>query len=268
MNNLDTMSSNSELYNAIRNNNVRQVHRHIQLFSRDTRFDMGRTMLHVAAFYNRHRIVDILTGDYNITDNITDYQGKTALIVAAKKGYLNIVERLITDININLQDNRGMTPLLEAYKNNDLEMCKCLLRQGADYTKVSRDGFFIPNDIFWQLRGAQILRPITVDVLFARQGQIQRDITIARNTIITPQIEYTRTHVPTHVPTDVPTDVPTHFKNEFIEMAIALKKTCSVCLECFEKDKTIFTTCSHLLCSSCFDDERITKCPLCRVDIK
>jgi len=255
------MSSNSELYNSIRNNNVRQVHRHIQLFSRDTRFNMGRTMLHVAAFYNRHRIVDILTGDYNITDNITDYQGKTALIVAAKKGHLSIVQSLITDFNINLQDNRGMTPLLEAYKNHHLEICKCLIVLGADYTKVSRDGLFIPNHILWQLRGEQILlRPITVDVLFARQGQIQRDITIARNTIITPQIEYTRTHVPT--------DVHTHFKNEFIEMAIALKKTCSVCLECFEKDKTIFTTCSHLLCSSCFEDERITKCPLCRVNIK
>lgn len=260
MNNLDTMSSNSELYNAIRNNNVRQVHRHIQLFSRDTRFDMGRTMLHVAAFYNRHRIVDILTNDYNITDNIKDYEGKTALIVAVKGGHLSIVQRLITDFNINLQDNRGITPLLEAYRCNHMVICEYLLQQGADYTKVSHDGlFFIPTH-----RIQALLRPTTVDVLFARQGQIQRDITIARHTIITPQIEYTRTDVRTHVPTHV----PTHFKNEFIEMAIALKKTCSVCLECFEKDKTIFTTCSHLLCSSCFEDERLTKCPLCRVDIK
>ena len=260
LNNLDTISLTSELFAAIKNNNIRKVHRHVQLFSRNTRFNMGRTMLHVAAFFNRHHIVDVLTQDYNIVDNIKDYQGKTALIVAAKKGHLSIVQRLTTDFNINLQDNRGMTPLLEGYKNNHLEICKCLIVLGADTTKVSYGGFFIPDHVIWRLRGQM---PTPVDILFARQGQIQRNITIARNTIITPQIEYTRTRTAT-----IPVDVPPHFKNEFVEMAIALKKECPICLDCLEKDKTIFTTCSHLLCSSCFGNERLTTCPLCRKDIK
>ncbi len=48
----------------------------------------------------------------------------------------------------------------------------------------------------------------------------------------------------------------------YIEMLIETKKYCSICLEEFEKDKTVLLKCWHPVCLTC--NENIDKCPICR----
>ena len=45
------------------------------------------------------------------------------------------------------------------------------------------------------------------------------------------------------------------------------KWDCPVCLDSLHPKKFTFTNCSHKLCSKCFDDTRISKCPICREDM-
>lgn len=45
------------------------------------------------------------------------------------------------------------------------------------------------------------------------------------------------------------------------------KWDCPVCLDTLNPKKFIFTNCSHKICSKCFNDTRISKCPICREDM-
>jgi len=42
---------------------------------------------------------------------------------------------------------------------------------------------------------------------------------------------------------------------------------CPVCLETLDPKQFTFTNCSHKMCSKCFADTRISKCPICREDM-
>ena len=276
----------SRIYNCVKNGQVDSLRMYLEAYSpEDIRFDVQRTILHVAAFFNKPDIIQ-MSRNYGIVDNVQDMQGKTALLVAASKGHMRCVELLLTNDNIDIRDNRGMTPLLESYKNNHLAITSVLLRAGANYNHVANNSYRIPLGYVSRIlpnarmpRRTPIVRPrervrqsftrVDIDNLFIRQAQRmitqeenrQREIDIFGSFVF---------EVPARpaVPLEPSAEMPAHFKNEFIEMAIALKKSCSICLEPFEKDKTVFTKCSHLLCSGCFQDSRLTKCPLCRIDIK
>jgi len=277
----------SRIYNCVKNGQVDSLRAHLQTHSPvNIRFDFGRTILHVAAFFNKPRIIEMMLDEYRIIDNLRDGQRKTAFIVAASKGHMRCLRLLQTRGNINFADERGMTPLLISYKNDHYEIANYLLRSGADYRYIARDGFRVPNEYVYRImphlrpqpspitRRRSIRRESSsrqaVDDVFARQARIQMDMTMAREilTAYSFGLSVPEPPVTAAVPLEPSAEMPVHFKNEFIEMAIALKKTCSICLEPFEKDKTVFTKCSHLLCSGCFQDPRLTKCPLCRIDIK
>ena len=72
----------------------------------------------------------ILAGAYvNTTDNI----GNTALMLASKNSYKDIVEMLIkTGANVNATDNSGNTALMWASKNGHKDIAKILLQARAD----------------------------------------------------------------------------------------------------------------------------------------
>lgn len=42
---------------------------------------------------------------------------------------------------------------------------------------------------------------------------------------------------------------------------------CPVCLDTLNPNEFTFTKCSHKICSKCFSDTRISKCPICREDM-
>jgi ankyrin repeat protein len=62
--------------------------------------------------------------------NIMDDDGETALIVASKKGHLEVVRALLDhdDVDVNIEDNDGCTAL-DVARNNDNQDVAHLLEE-------------------------------------------------------------------------------------------------------------------------------------------
>ncbi|XP_053402655.1 ankyrin repeat domain-containing protein 27-like [Mercenaria mercenaria] len=91
------------------------------------RDDMGRTALHIAAFYGQGALIDILAKHGCLTD-ATDYLGCTPLHLAAQKGFQNIILLLVHfGADIGAKDNEGNTPLHLCAKNGHEDCVKAIL---------------------------------------------------------------------------------------------------------------------------------------------
>ncbi|XP_066256819.1 ankyrin-2-like isoform X1 [Euwallacea similis] len=72
----------------------------------------GNTPLHVAVINNLPEIADFLLTCDDVNVNCKNFYGETALFLAGKRGYLNLVEILIkADCDVNLPTLEDMTPL-------------------------------------------------------------------------------------------------------------------------------------------------------------
>lgn len=72
---------------------------------------------------------------------VTNKQGKTALVYAAKYGYSDILEELLLhNVNLEAKGTDGRTALIEAILNEEPEIVKCLLAKGADYNTTDKNG--------------------------------------------------------------------------------------------------------------------------------
>ncbi|XP_047974109.1 potassium channel SKOR-like isoform X2 [Salvia hispanica] len=75
--------------------------------------------------------------------NKEDYDGRTALHLAASKGYEDITMFLIQEhVDINAEDNFGNTPLLEAIKNGHDKVASLLSKEGA-ILKIDNPGSYL-----------------------------------------------------------------------------------------------------------------------------
>lgn len=69
-------------------------------------------------------------------------EGATALIIASKFGYYDIVESLIdSEADINREDKRGLTALMEASSNAQAAVVKLLIDLGANLNIRDRNGY-------------------------------------------------------------------------------------------------------------------------------
>ena len=101
---------------------------------------LGVTPLGAACENNRFEIVKILTQKQDIDVNGLS-KGRTPLVVAIDKGFNDISEHLLkqNNINVNLQDNCGLTPLGAACENNRFEIVKILTqKQDIDVNGLSK----------------------------------------------------------------------------------------------------------------------------------
>ncbi|PON79288.1 Voltage dependent potassium channel [Parasponia andersonii] len=79
--------------------------------------------------------------------NNTDYDGRSALHIAASKGYEDITTFLIElGVNVNNTDKFGNTPLLEAIKNGHDRVDSLLTNAGASIT-IDDTGSFLCNTV-------------------------------------------------------------------------------------------------------------------------
>jgi len=73
--------------------------------------------------------------------NIKNDFGNTALMIAAREGYLNIANLLIkSGADINLQERWGCTAIILAVQNVQFEMAKLLIEHGADVNIKNKMG--------------------------------------------------------------------------------------------------------------------------------
>ncbi|MCP3659143.1 MAG: hypothetical protein GY830_02025, partial [Bacteroidetes bacterium] len=106
----------------------------------------GATLLHYACRHKKYEYIKslILSGG-NLYQKETSERGDTPLhwAVSSKDSKtLEVIKSIKTDVNFNIKNDRNITLLSEAYFDNDLEIFKCLLKNGAnpDYWKNSEEG--------------------------------------------------------------------------------------------------------------------------------
>ena len=68
--------------------------------------------------------------------NITDIDGVTALMCAAKEGQSECVKLLLNSgADVNIQNRDGTTALIESIKSNSIDCVNVLLGEGANINK-------------------------------------------------------------------------------------------------------------------------------------
>ncbi len=94
------------------------------------------TALVLASRKNYIEIIILLLEIETINVNLQTKYGGTALMWASRKGYIEVVKLLLEheDINVNLQDIDEETALIFASKNSYIEIVELLLAKGATLT--------------------------------------------------------------------------------------------------------------------------------------
>lgn len=101
--------------------------------------DKKKSLLHYAVTGSAKDVIDyLLNQDINV--NLIDQYGETPLFDCARKGKVNIAKRLIDKFaNVNIENNRGELPIHLASFKGDLEMIKLLIESGSMLNKKSND---------------------------------------------------------------------------------------------------------------------------------
>ena len=111
----------------------------------------GKTALHIAAVYNRSQIIKVLLS-YGADSNLKTIEEQTAMHIAAEEDGLEALRILLTNTNVNVQDDDGLTILHYAAEQGCLQIVGLLLNANADITIQS----YIMGDtaahvaIFWE----------------------------------------------------------------------------------------------------------------------
>lgn len=79
---------------------------------------------------------------FNKSNEVLDWQGATALHVAAAKGYNKVINLLLqmSDVNVNVQDDDGWTPVHAAVHWGSKTACEMLTDAGGDFEIRNSNG--------------------------------------------------------------------------------------------------------------------------------
>ncbi|KAK6703586.1 hypothetical protein SNK04_013514 [Fusarium graminearum] len=110
--------------------------------------NFGVPRLHMATYGHHTKSVETLLSIPGIEPNKIDNSGRTALLLAAREGFDDIVQILVDDARVdpNLIDWFGSTPLFAAVRNNHVKVLEVLLKSPKVTTEI-RDGYGI--DLYW-----------------------------------------------------------------------------------------------------------------------
>lgn len=85
-------------------------------------------------------VVFMVNASYGIS------QDEKNFLHACRYGQMYVIEELIDKVNVNVQDEEGFTPLMNAIREREIEIVKILLEHNADVTKIKdnsgRNAFF------------------------------------------------------------------------------------------------------------------------------
>jgi len=87
----------------------------------------------------------LLSAGANANSSDPQQDGKTVLMIACERGFIEIVESLLfnEDCQINYKDSKQKTPLLYALDNQaeNNDVISHLINNGADVNVVAHDGY-------------------------------------------------------------------------------------------------------------------------------
>lgn len=129
-----------EVYEAAQSGNAADVKQLLEKGhdANDTS-DYGKTALYIAAARDLETAKVLIKYGANV--NKEDYRGITPIMMAAEKGYSDIVELLVaSDANINAKSKKGSTALSTAAANNHIDAVKVLLSAGANVNSKNSVG--------------------------------------------------------------------------------------------------------------------------------
>ena len=108
----------------------------------DRRFSQGRTLLMMAVIRDDKEIVErLLSLDVYADVNMVDEEEETPLIVACRKGYADIVKRLIkAGAQVNSQNKDGTSALMICAYYGDRDIAMDVLKAGADRALKDKEG--------------------------------------------------------------------------------------------------------------------------------
>jgi|GEM_PF-3566099 len=79
--------------------------------------------------------------DYEIEDKDTILRGETALMLASKNNFMDILKLLINSgANLNLKDKNGSNALLKAVEKKNIDIVKLLLKYDLDVNEINKYG--------------------------------------------------------------------------------------------------------------------------------
>jgi ankyrin repeat protein len=101
----------------------------------------GESALHIVVRRSDATYLTVLINQPDVNPNIQDRQGDTPLLIAAERAwYAGVTALIAKKVNVNLANNSGETPLIRAVQIHDIEITRALLDAGADPDKSDFNG--------------------------------------------------------------------------------------------------------------------------------
>jgi ankyrin repeat protein len=101
-------------------------------FNLNQRDGQGLPLIHLLVLKRNRPALNHLLRCSSVNLNSQDAEGLTALHHAVILGAAAIVKQLLASgAVVNIRDKNGETPLFEAVRKADLDLCKCLLERGT-----------------------------------------------------------------------------------------------------------------------------------------
>jgi len=108
----------------------------------------GQTPLHNLAYSNKDIESFNFFMEHGVDVNQVNEEGNTALMIAAKRNDLDVIEKLVSRTeNINLSNSKGYTALTTGL-GNTLEVVKLLIDKGAKTDIIDSDGQYLGYHLF------------------------------------------------------------------------------------------------------------------------
>jgi len=107
----------------------------------------GEGALHIVVKRSDPTYLTVLINQPDVNVNIQDREGNTPLLVAAERGWdAGVTALLAKKANVNLGNSGGITPLIRAVQVHDIEIVRALLDAGADPDKADFGGGLSARD--------------------------------------------------------------------------------------------------------------------------
>jgi hypothetical protein len=290
-----------DLYSLVKNSSLDDIKQKLRDGVLDKNYTdyKGLTILHYSVTLKKSHIFNFLINETDINISIRGNDGKTAFYIACQKGYIFFVKLFSNKSNLEFMrigDLNGKLPIEIAFNNNHIPIVKYLLNgfvrnhiismklqeyetavQNRKIIERNRRKLFLEQkrqqekaERLERLERARLAILERLERERLERERLERERLererlererLERERLERERLERERLERERRE-REIKERINSYAITSYIEMLIETKKYCSICLEEFEKDKTVLLKCWHPVCLTC--NEHIDKCPICR----